>query len=83
MLQPLKIMPVRSAMRKFFTWPISMKHFGNHYGKLQIHRFGFTEYRNQQNLFFGNPVSTTLHLQTVSRDPKGHQPSTNPATVVK
>jgi hypothetical protein len=45
MLQPLKIIPVRRAMRKFFTWAISMKHFGNHYGKLQIHRFGFTEYR--------------------------------------
>jgi hypothetical protein len=82
MLQPLKIRPVRRAMRKFFTRAISPIPLDSHYGKSQIHPFGFTENRKLKNLF-GNPNSTTLHLQTVSRDPEGHQPSTNPATVVK
>jgi hypothetical protein len=84
MLQPQKIRTDSKTMMKFFTGASSMKPLGSCYGLAQKRTQTFTENRNQQNLFFfGNPVSTTLHLQTVSRDPKGHQPSTNPATVVK
>jgi hypothetical protein len=72
----------RRAMRKFFTRAISPNPLDSHYGLSQKWTQAFTENRKLKN-FFGNPNSTTLHLQTVSRDPKGHQPSTNPATVVK
>jgi hypothetical protein len=83
MLQPQKIRTDSKTMMKFFTGAISMKPLGSRYGLAQKRTQTFTEYRNNQKLFFGNPNSTSLSLQTVSRDPRGHQPSTNPATVVK